>query len=134
MWQEQQAELLKNEIEALLTPLSKIDGLYDLVREPLTRARRGLAADITHDRPWPLLPLIVCEAIFGHFEHAVPAAAALRQPVADSGNHDLALGGPDAFRDGVGLGVLHARSLYPGRQPAPHAGLHSSRGPAGKRP
>jgi octaprenyl-diphosphate synthase len=78
MWQEQQAELLKNEIEALLTPLSEIDGLHDLIREPLTTARRGLAVDITHDRPWPLLPLIVCEAIFGHFEHAVPAAAALQ--------------------------------------------------------
>jgi len=78
MWQERQAELLRGEIEALLAPLSDVVGLYDLAKEPLTKARRGLATEVACDRPWPLLPLIVCEAISGHYEHALPAAAALQ--------------------------------------------------------
>src|SRR4030042_12134 len=78
MWQERQARLLREEIEALLVPLSNVADLYTLVKEPLSKARRGLAADIAHDRPWPLLPLMVCEAICGRYEQAVPAAAALQ--------------------------------------------------------
>ena len=78
MWQERQAEKLKDEIEALLVPLSETAGLYELVKEPLGQARRGLAAESVHDRPWPLLPLMVCEAISGHYERALPAAAALQ--------------------------------------------------------
>lgn len=77
MWQERQAELLREEIEAVLAPLSGVAaGLYDLVIEPLSKPRRGLAAGTAHDRPWPLLPLMVCEAICGRYEHALPAAAA----------------------------------------------------------
>ncbi len=72
-----QAELLKDEIEALLVPLFDAAGLYNLVREPLTKARRGLAEGAYAGR-WPLLPLIVCEAISGHYEQALPAAAALQ--------------------------------------------------------
>jgi len=78
MWQERQAELLRDEIVALLAPLSDTAGFYDLVKEPLTKARRGLAPETMHDRPWALLPLIVCESICGHYEHALPAAAALQ--------------------------------------------------------
>jgi geranylgeranyl pyrophosphate synthase len=78
MWQEIQAKLLKDEIEELLVPLSDIDDLYNLVKESLTQSRRGLAANITHDRPWPLLPLIVCEAICGYYKQAIPIAAALQ--------------------------------------------------------
>jgi geranylgeranyl pyrophosphate synthase len=78
MWQKRQAELLKDEIGAILAPLSGAGGLYELVREPLTKARRGLAAESAYDRPWPLLPLIVCEAICGRYEHALPAAAAVQ--------------------------------------------------------
>jgi geranylgeranyl pyrophosphate synthase len=76
MWKERQAELLREEIEALLAPLSNIASFYDLVKEPLTKARRGLAPDAVHDQPWPLIPLMVCEAICGHYEQALPAAAA----------------------------------------------------------
>ena len=75
MWQEEQAKLLREEIEALL---SEVAGLYALVKEPLTEARRGLASESTWDRPWSLLPLIVCEAISGCYEHALPAAAAIQ--------------------------------------------------------
>ena len=72
-----QAELLRYEIEALLAHLPKTVGLYDLVKEPLEKASQGLVAGSAHDRPWPLLPLIVCQAISGHYKQALPAAAAL---------------------------------------------------------
>lgn len=78
MWQKEQADLLSEEIESLLIPLSEIAGFHHLVKEPLTKARRGLAVDIAQDHPWPLLPLIVCEAICGDYKRAVPAAAALQ--------------------------------------------------------
>ncbi|MFB0523214.1 MAG: polyprenyl synthetase family protein [Candidatus Bathyarchaeia archaeon] len=78
MWQDRQAELLREEIAVFFAPLSDAPGLCDLVKEPLTKARRGLAPETMHDRPWALLPLIVCESICGHYEHALPAAAALQ--------------------------------------------------------
>ncbi len=78
MWEERQAELLRDEIEALLAPLSIAAGFYGLVKEPLKKARRGLAVESAHTQPWPLLPLMVCEAISGRCEHALPAAAALQ--------------------------------------------------------
>jgi len=89
MWQERQAELLRDEIEALLAPLSDTAGFYDLVKEPLTKTRRGLATGSVHDRPWPLLPLIVCEAVSGYYERALPVAAALQ----------LLMAGGDVFDD-----------------------------------
>jgi len=89
MWQERQAELLREEIEVLLKPLSEIRGLYDLAKEPLAKPRRGLSVDVSYDHPWSLLPLIVCEAICGHYEHAIPAAAAFQ----------LLLGAGDVFDD-----------------------------------
>lgn len=78
MWQERQAEFLRDEIEALIVPLSDVAGLYDRLREPLSKDRRGLATGIGHDYPWALIPMIVCEAISGHYEQAVPVAAALQ--------------------------------------------------------
>ena len=78
MWQGRQPELLRDEIEAVLARLSGTVSLYDLVKEPLTKARRGLAVEGANARPWHLLPLIVCEAISGYYEHALPAAAALQ--------------------------------------------------------
>jgi len=78
MWQERQAEILRDEIEAVLAPLFDIAGFYDLVKKPLTKARRGLSSDTAHSPPWPLLPLMVCEAISRHYEQALPAAAALQ--------------------------------------------------------
>ena len=78
MWQEIQAELLRQEIETLIAPLSNIFGFRDLIKEPLTKARRGLAPNIMHDRPWALIPLMVCEALCGHYKHAIPAGAALQ--------------------------------------------------------
>lgn len=82
MWQERQSELLREEIEVLLASLSDMANLYDLVKEPLAKARRGLAYEGEYGPPWHLLPLMVCEAISGHYEHALPAAAALQLFVA----------------------------------------------------
>ena len=78
MWQKIQTEKLRYEIESVLSPLSDVAGLYDLVKEALSQARRGLANEGANDRPWPLLPLIVCEAISDHYERALPAAVALQ--------------------------------------------------------
>jgi geranylgeranyl pyrophosphate synthase len=78
MWQKRQAELLREEIEELLAPLSDVASLCNLTKEALTQGSRGLSAEVTHDKPWPLLPLVVCEAISGHYEHALPAAAAIQ--------------------------------------------------------
>ena len=82
MWKERQAELLRDELEALLVSLSEAADLYDLVKEPLTRRRQGLASESAANRLWPLLPLIVCEAIAGRYEHALPVAASLQLFVA----------------------------------------------------
>jgi len=78
VWQDKQAKKLRGEIEALLVPLSDAGGLCDLIKEALIQGRRGLGTGVAHDKPWPLLPLVVCEAISGHYEHALPAAAALQ--------------------------------------------------------
>ena len=71
-----QSELLRDEIEAVLAFLPEAAGLCDIVKEPLTQSRRGLASGASWDSAWPLLPLIVCEAICGHYQHVLPAAAA----------------------------------------------------------
>jgi geranylgeranyl pyrophosphate synthase len=78
MWQERQAEKLRHETEELLAPLSDADGLCDLIKEALTQGKRGLGAEAAQDKPWLLLPLVVCEAISGHYERALPAAAAVQ--------------------------------------------------------
>jgi geranylgeranyl pyrophosphate synthase len=76
MWQEEAAKLVSEEIETLLSPLSGIDNLCDIVEEALIKARRGLSVE--SNCPWSLVPLIVSDAILGHYEQAVPAAAAIQ--------------------------------------------------------
>jgi geranylgeranyl pyrophosphate synthase len=78
MWQKRQFELLRDEIAVALASLAEVADLQSLVRQPLSQARRGLAALSADGRPWPLLPLIVCEAICGSYRHALPAAAAIQ--------------------------------------------------------
>jgi geranylgeranyl pyrophosphate synthase len=79
MWQKKQTDLLRDEIEAILDTLPRNACLQNLIKEPLMKARRGLSAEIAIDRqPWPLLPLIICEAISGQYNHALPATAALQ--------------------------------------------------------
>jgi len=78
VWQKRQHELLKDEIEIALACLAEPRDLHNLVRQPLSRGRRGLSLESGHGRAWPLLPLIVCEAICKRYEHALPAAAAMQ--------------------------------------------------------
>lgn len=78
MWQERQAKKLREEIAALLAPLSDTSRLYNLVKESLTKDGRGLATEGTYSQPWLLLPLMVCGSISGHYERALPAAAVLQ--------------------------------------------------------
>lgn len=86
--QDRQAELLRDELESVLALIPDAAGLYDLAKEPLTREGRGLAAKTEQDRPWPLLPLLVCEAVSGNYERALPAAAGLQFLMASADVYD----------------------------------------------
>jgi geranylgeranyl pyrophosphate synthase len=77
MWQKSQVDLLKEEVEAILYTLSLEPSFYSLAKESLTLTKYGLDSINVNEKPWPLLPLMVCEAISGHCEPALPAAAAL---------------------------------------------------------
>ena len=77
MWQERQEKLLKEETEAIIVSLSSEDDFNDLILEFLTKSKQGLDKESENGYRWPLLPLIVCEAISGRYEHALPAASAL---------------------------------------------------------
>jgi geranylgeranyl pyrophosphate synthase len=77
MWQKRQVKLLKEEVQAAISSLSNTPDFYNLVKESLTRTKYGLDSVNANEKPWPLLPLMVCEAISGRYEHALPAAAAL---------------------------------------------------------
>lgn len=78
MSQQRQIALLKEEIEAVLAPLENMAGFYALVKEPLSGPKRGLADGDVGNRQWPILLLMVCEAISGRFEQALSAAAAMQ--------------------------------------------------------
>ena len=78
MWQGRQHAALKKELEALIEPLAAINSLYTLIQESLTREARYQDAGTSSPQNWTLLPLIVCEAISGKYQRALPAAAALQ--------------------------------------------------------
>ena len=77
-WQIKQADLVNDEIEALLDSLSGVSGYSDIIREPLDVLKHRLVSETACHKPWYLLPLVVCEAISGHYKQAVPASAALQ--------------------------------------------------------
>jgi geranylgeranyl pyrophosphate synthase len=77
-WQIRKADLVNNEVEALLDSLSGVSSFTEIIRESLAGFKQRLDGRIAHHKPWYLLPLVVCEAISGHYEHAVPASAALQ--------------------------------------------------------
>lgn len=77
-WQKKQVKLISNEIEVLLASLSDVSSFRDIVREPLSGVRGGIGTETTSRKPWYLLPLVVCESISGHYEHAIPASASLQ--------------------------------------------------------
>ena len=78
MWQRDRFRLFNNEIELLLSTLSDTPSLVDLINESLAQYRDELASVNSNTRPWPLLPLAVCEAISQHYEHAIPAIVSLQ--------------------------------------------------------
>jgi len=78
MWLDRHYASLREEVEALLEPLVATNSLYNLIQESLTQERQYLTTDTVNSQTWPLLPLIVCEAISGNCQHAIPAAAALQ--------------------------------------------------------
>ncbi len=77
MQQEGQAELLQEEIENVLASLSGTGDFLAEINEAVTNTSQGISANKGHDLPWPLLPLMVCEAICGLSERALPAAASI---------------------------------------------------------
>jgi len=75
LWREKQYQLLNDEIEAIFSILSFEPDFRSLVKNALHVIRYGLGLGDIHEKPWPLLPLIVCEAISGKYDTAIPAAA-----------------------------------------------------------
>lgn len=78
MWQERQAGLLREEIEAVIASLDNATNFYRLVKEQIEKTGRFLSVSAGNGRLWPLLPLEICEAISGRYEHAIPAAASIQ--------------------------------------------------------
>jgi geranylgeranyl pyrophosphate synthase len=77
MWQDRNYASLREELEALLEPLAK-SSLYYLIEESLAQEKQYPDTESVTAQMWPLLPLIICEAISGHCQRALPAAAALQ--------------------------------------------------------
>lgn len=77
-WQEQRTNHLVGELKSILSLLPPGIGLAELLEEPLSVVRRGLAPQAKQDTPWHLLPLMVCESVCGDYETALPAAAAFQ--------------------------------------------------------
>jgi competence protein ComQ len=73
-------KVVKEEIEALLSPLSNSNSLADLVRESLSTGSPDLSENVAQSQKyrWSLLPILVCESISGHSEQAIPVTAALQ--------------------------------------------------------
>jgi geranylgeranyl pyrophosphate synthase len=77
MWQDRHYASLREEIEALLESLAE-SNLYCLIEESLAQEKQYSDTESVTSQMWPLLPLIVCEAISGHYQRALPAASALQ--------------------------------------------------------
>jgi geranylgeranyl pyrophosphate synthase len=77
MQQSDQLRLLNQEIEEVLLSFSGAPSFQSLLRESPGVRLAVPEHPEKAGKPWPLLPLAVCETICGQFEQAVPAAAAL---------------------------------------------------------
>ena len=78
MSQFEQSAKLAEEINAVLSAVKDEDEFYRLIKTPLLNSRRGLADDAPEDKPWILLPVMVCESLCGDGDRAIPAAAAIQ--------------------------------------------------------
>jgi geranylgeranyl pyrophosphate synthase len=70
--------ILRGEVEILLASLADHTRFCDLVKEALNKTHPDLTRDTAQYKPWPLLPLLVCDAICGSWKQALPATAALQ--------------------------------------------------------
>jgi geranylgeranyl pyrophosphate synthase len=77
MWRKQRYQALHDEIEASLTDSIGVAGLTEIIQETFDQYWRKSTSKTHQNHPWPLLPLIVCEAISGQYELALPAASTL---------------------------------------------------------
>lgn len=77
-WQEKQSQLVNGEVKELLDVLSIVPGFRDIVQESIVGLTPKAAKVVGHNKPWYLLPLVVCESVSGKFAPAVPAGAALQ--------------------------------------------------------
>ncbi len=77
MWQEKQAKLLRQEIAALLAPLTVSGSFCDAIQDSLKYIQQEASLGGKAERPWTLLPAIVCESICGQGERAIPASASI---------------------------------------------------------
>jgi geranylgeranyl diphosphate synthase type I len=73
-------EIVNEEIAALLSPLTNYSDLSDLVKEALLNTVPGFATKNPHQQGqrWLLLPMMVCEAVSGNYEQAIPVTAAMQ--------------------------------------------------------
>jgi geranylgeranyl pyrophosphate synthase len=80
MLPEMEIKIVNEEIAALLSPMANYSGLPDLVKEALLKTIPGFATKNPHQQGqrWLLLPMMVCEAVSGHYEPAIPVTAAMQ--------------------------------------------------------
>ena len=78
MWQDDAANLLRGELEGLLSQVGGNLALRKHLGEAVAQTERPLAGEAVRRRPEGLVPLVVCDAISGHYEQALPVAAAMR--------------------------------------------------------
>jgi len=78
MWQAKRAGLVNAEIDKLLASLSGADGLRDIIRKPVDEVAFKVEGNLARHKPWYLLPMVVCEAISGDYEPAIPACASIQ--------------------------------------------------------
>ena len=77
MWREKQFKLLIDEIAAILFDMPAEPGFKALIQEALYKTGFRTTDNSDKSYPWPLLPLIVSEAVSGHYENALPVSASL---------------------------------------------------------
>lgn len=70
-------QLIRRDINDLLTSLSSTPDLHNTVNGLVNIERYNCLDKKASNKPWFVLPLIVCQSISGHYQHAVPASVAL---------------------------------------------------------
>src|SRR5512139_840285 len=78
MWQDDAAGLLQGELETLMSQVGHGTALRSQLEDALAESAPRLAGEGDRRRPEGLVPLAVCDAISGHYDQALPAAAGMR--------------------------------------------------------